>query len=1031
MKNLLSILFLSVLLQFNAWGQDDKITVKGTVVEDESEVPVPGVNIVEEGTSNGTTTDFDGNFEFEVSADAHLKFSSLGYVTQKIPLDGQTELKIKLKQETSKLAEVIVVGYGEQKKADLTTAVSQIKGEDVKKSPVANVSNALAGKLPGLKVTQSSGEPGYNQASINLRGFGNPLVIVDGVPRDYNSVDPSTIKSVSVIKDASAAVYGVRAANGVIEITTKEGKKGKPKINISGYTGWQVPARYPDFINAGEYAELKDESAINQGRNPIYGPDELEKYRNEEEGYKSTNWYDEVIKDASPQDYVNMNVSGGTDKITYFFSGGYLRQEGMWKSGDTQYERFNISSNIKAEITDNLTASLNLSGRLENRNYPGAGSAQIMTGIVRNAPTFSPYADPAHNYFAETNVPSYNSVMMMNKDYSGYTRDRRKVFDGQLGLEYTIPGLEELSFSFNYAYGTNVKRNKSWTKKYQLYDYFDDEDEGPGEPSYVGNDPSKLDESYETGYTEDGVPGNYNQMQVSVDYEHTFGEDHNVKGKLLFETLENKGDNFSAYREYLLNLDYLFAGIDENKDNDGSAFETATAGLVGRFNYNYKKKYYLEAGFRYDGSSKFGAGHRWGFFPFVSGGWTLTKEDFLKEPLNFFDNLKLRASWGELGDDSASDFQFVTGYNYPSSSYIFGHSVLPGLVNRGLANPGISWFKATTTDIGLDATFFDHQIEFTFDWFYRKRTGLLATRATSLPGTFGSSLPQENLNSDNTRGIDLSVSYNTTIANDLKVNLTGNYGFSRSRNQYVEHSAYANSLNQWREDQTGRNTNVTWGYKSIGQFQSQEEINNWAIQDDKGNTTLRPGDIKYLDYNGDGVINDDDQIPIGKGETPEITYGFDLSLQYKGFDLSASFQGAANVTAYFDGELQNPFYNGANTISAMTDRWHREDLYDPNSDWIPGKYPSTQADGNPNNRKSSSYWLKDASYLRLKNLEIGYSLPESILDKFGIDQWRIYVSAHNLITWDSLDFMDPEAPTGRGWYYPQQKIVNVGFNLTL
>lgn len=1027
MKNFRILIILGFLVSFTGWAQE--ITVSGTVIEAESGEPVMGANVMEKGTDNGAVTDFDGNFELTLSEDATLHVSYLGYLDQEVEVEGRTEITIEMMSSASDLAEVVVVGYGTQRKGSVTAAVSQVDGDLVKKSPVSSISNALAGRLPGLKVTQRSGEPGYSEADINLRGFGNPLVVVDGVPRAFNSVDPNTIESISVLKDASAAVYGVRAANGVLLITTKEGKKGDAKITVNGYTGWKSPTRYPSMLNAAQFAELQDESEINKGRDPLYGPDELEKFRNGEEGYGNTDWNDLLIRDKSPQHYYNLNVSGATDKIKYFMSAGYLYEDGMWKSGDTKYERFNISSNIQAKITDRLTASMNVSGRLENRNYPGIGADMLMQGIMRNYPTYSPYADPDGEYFGVTNQPSYNVAMLMDKDYSGYSRDRRKVFDAQLGLEYDIPGVDGLNAKFNYAYGTNIKRQKSWTQKYNLYAL--DNASGNYLPSYVGNDPSKLNESYETGYVEDNVPGNYNQMQVSLNYEKIFNDKHDVKGMLLFETLENRGDNFSAYREYLLNLDYLFAGIDENKDNDGSAYESASAGLVGRFNYGFDKKYLLEVGFRYDGSSKFPSGHQWGFFPFVSGGWVLTEENFLEEPLSFFDNLKIRGSWGELGDDGASNFQFITGYDYPSGNYIFGNSVIPGLSDRGLANPNITWYKATTSDIGLDATFFDHQVEFTIDWFYRKRTGLLATRAATLPETFGSGLPQENLNSDNTRGIDMSLSYRSTIAGDLNINATGNFGISRNRNQYVEHSEYVNSLNQWRNDQNGRNTNVTWGYVAVGQFESQEEIDNWAIQDDKGNSTLRPGDIKYLDYNGDGVIDSKDEKPIGRGTTPEITYGFNLALEYKGFDLSAQLQGAANFNAYFDGELQNPFYNGANAITEHMNRWHREDLYDPNSDWIPGKYPSTITDGNPNNRKYSTFWQKDASYLRLKNIEVGYNLPENVLNKIGVDQWRIYISGHNLVTWDKVTFLDPEAPTGRGWYYPQQKIVNVGFNLTL
>ncbi|TXE09149.1 TonB-dependent receptor [Gelidibacter salicanalis] len=1026
MKKLL-FTFSCMLLPLIFFGQGP-LEISGTVIDVETGMPIAGANVIAKGTSNGTMTDFDGNFDINVPSSSTLVISFLGYTTQEIVVTNSIVLNVNLKPEAAGLDEVIVVGYGTQRKGSVTAAVSQVDGDIVKKAPVANISNALAGRLPGLKITQRSGEPGYDGADINLRGFGNPLIIVDGVPRAFTSIDPNTIESISVLKDASAAVYGVRAANGVLLITTKTGKIGKPKITFNTYSGFQSPTRYPDLLNAAEFAELTDESQINQGRAPVYGQEELDKYRQNAPGYESTNWYDTVIKNNSPQNYYNLNVSGATEDVKYFMSTGYLSQEGMWKSGDTNYDRFNISSNLEAKITDNLTASMNISARLETRNFPGAGAGTLMSGILRNYPTYSPYADAEGKYFGLTNQAHQNVALLMNKDVSGYSEDKRKVFNGNLTLNYEFPWVEGLSAKVRYAYGTNIRRTKDWSQKYNLYGYNEAKDSY--DVVYIGNQPSSLQESYSSGYYENGLPGNYNQFQGSLNYENTFNEKHKFKGLILFETLENEGDDFYASREFLLNLDYLFAGLDENKNNGGSAYELASAGIVGRVNYEYDGKYLFEAGFRYDGSSKFPADSRWGFFPFASAGWNLSKEEFLENTLSFFDDLKIRGSWGQLGDDSASSFQFITGYNYPSGNYIFGNSVVPGLSDRGLANRNITWFEATTTDVGIDATFFDRKVDFTFDWFHRKRTGLLATRASSLPGTFGAALPQENLNIDNTQGFDFSIGYKTTIANDFKLNITGNYGYSRSKDEYVERADFVNSLNQWRGDKTNRWKNVTWGYTAVGQFQSTDEINNWAIQDNKANTTLLPGDIKYLDYNEDGIINNDDIKPIGKGTTPEITYGLNLALAWKGIDLSAQFQGAANFVAYYDGEFQNPFYNGANSLAEFKDRWHREDLYDVNSAWIPGKYPSTVASGNPNNTKYSTFWLKDASYLRLKNIELGYNFDGDFLENIGLDQFRVYLSGYNLVTWDSVDFIDPEAPTGRGTYYPQQKIVNLGFNLT-
>jgi TonB-linked SusC/RagA family outer membrane protein len=507
-------------------------------------------------------------------------------------------------------------------------------------------------------------------------------------------------------------------------------------------------------------------------------------------------------------------------------------------------------------------------------------------------------------------------------------------------------------------------------------------------------------------------------------------EKHNIKALLLFEQNEGIYSNFSAYREFVFDaLDQMFAGSSTNKNNDGSGSENASMGYVGRLNYDYDNKYLFEAGFRYDGSYKFPKESRWGFFPTLSAGWRVSNEDFLKEN-KVISNLKLRASWGEMGDDTGAwPFSWITGYIFPSGSYIFRDNVITqGLATTGVPNNRLTWYTATTSNLGVEMGFFKNKLTMDMDVFFRERNGLLTTRNLLLPDTYGATLPLENLNSDNTRGFELVIGYNDNIG-DFHYKISANTSWTRTRSDYIEQASPNSSYTNWRYNGSNRWNNQYWGYKAVGQFQSLDDIKTWPIQDNKANTTLLPGDIKYEDTNKDGVIDEGDNQIIGRGFTPELFYGLTLSAAYKGFDLSMLLQGASNFNAYYNNELQNPFFNNANAFAFQTDRWHKADMYDVNSEWIPGKYPTTRANGIENNKYYSSFWLKDASYLRLKTMEIGYSIPKILISKIGINEFRFYFSGQNLFTIDKIKFIDPEAESGRGYFYPQQKVLTLGFNI--
>jgi TonB-linked SusC/RagA family outer membrane protein len=433
---------------------------------------------------------------------------------------------------------------------------------------------------------------------------------------------------------------------------------------------------------------------------------------------------------------------------------------------------------------------------------------------------------------------------------------------------------------------------------------------------------------------------------------------------------------------------------------------------------------------REDGSAKFYKSNRWGFFPSFSAGWRLSEESFVKDRISNLDNLKLRLSYGKTGNDNVAAYQYITGYNYPgSSNYIFGSSVVKSIDSKGLANQNFTWYSSTIYNGGVDVSLWDRLLEGSLDVFYRKRSGLLATRLLSLPNTFGASLPQENLNSDDNRGFELTLGHTSRI-NDFRYSVKGNVSYTRARNRYIEQADPINSYLYWRNNRSDRWSNTAYGYKYIGQFRNQEEINSWAIQDGAGNTTLLPGDLKYEDLNGDGIINDLDVQPIGRDNTPEVYFGLDLSANWKGFDLSALFQGATNYSRYMYSLFGTPLFNGGTAVDYFMDRWHKEDIFDPDSKWVPGKYPATYSSGKPNNTRISNFNTLNAFYCRLKNIELGYTFPKPWVAKAGMSNLRLYISGYNVLTFDNLSFGDPELPSSGILTYPQMKSWNLGVNIT-
>lgn len=1000
-------------------GQD--FTVRGTVADSLSGEALPGVSVTQPGRRGGVSTDESGNFQLNVSGpDAVLVFSFLGYRTKKVGLEGETLVEVRLVTDAASLDEVVVVGYGEQKKVSVTGAIATVGNEEVKSIPTSNVVTGLAGRLPGLRVTQRTGEPGAYATSFDIRGFGTPLVVIDGVVRDRGSfarLDPNDIESISVLKDASAAVYGIQAANGVILVTTKKGHQGKPTISYTANYEWQQVTDAPEVGNAYQFAVLTTENEINGGRAPgetTFSQEDIQKFQ--EGTYPSTDWYGVVARDFSTMHRHNLNVSGGSERISYYTSLGYLNEEGLWKSGDLNYQRYNLRSNVTGQITEGLEAELFIEGMMETKNEPGEAAWNVFKFTWMNIPTFPVYANNNPDYLQDMTYP-WHPLAMTTADIGGYTQSKTRFFQGNVTLNYNVPFLEGLNAKIRTSFYSEGLFRKTWKKKYELYDYDKLEEE------YVlrgiQNNPSNL--------TEDYRPMERLSVLGQLSYGRLFAGAHNVNATLVFEERHEKNDNMWARKRFAIDIDQFFAGISDNQEvNSSGIYEFANQSVIGRLNYDYQSKYLAEFGFNYGGSSRFPKGKRWGFFPFVSAGWRLSEEPFIRDNLPFITNLKIRGSWGQMGDDGASSFQFLTGYNYPSGNYVFDGDVISGLGFRGMPNPNITWYSVTTKNLGVELEIKNGLFSAEVDLFQRDRSGLLATRLLTIPGTVGAELPQENLNEDMRRGVELVVGH-VKRSGGFRYDISANVTYTRGQPSKLERNPEANSYLNWRRNPLDRWDNMTWGYEYIGQFRTYEEIYDSPVQDGQGNRTLRPGDFKYEDVNKDGEITSLDEIPIARSHIPDVSYGLNLRMAWKRFDLSLLLQGAARFNFQYIEQLRAPLPWGRNSLTMFMDRWHHEDIYDTSSPWVPGKYPATNYPAS--NNWSSEFWWPDASYVRLKSLEIGYTADE-LLEKTGI-QLRVFASGFNLFTLSGLDYVDPEKdPNTYNYLYPLMRVYNLGVNVT-
>lgn len=1043
-----SMLFAAPKVHLNQNQQ--QATVTGRVSDQAGTQGLPSVNVRVKGTQNGTTTDADGRFQLNnVPADGVLVFTAIGYQTVEEQVNNREVIGVAMLEDMASLSEVVVVGYGTQKKETITGSVTSISTKELVKTPTTNLSNALAGRTPGLIVTQPSAEPGADNAAMLIRGtntLGNssPLVVIDGIPAregGLERINPADIESMSVLKDAAAAIYGARAANGVILITTKRGAEGKPTITYNFNQGFSGIAVIPELADAAQYAEMRNDLEVyklpvaewqdahnafrTQGSflrpngttiNAPFTPESMNLFRDGSDpwGHPNTDWYGETIRNFAPQARHNLQITGGSENFKFLTSLGYQDQDAVYKNSATSYQQYDLRVNLDARISKYINTQIGVLGRQEDRNFPTKSAGTIFRMLMRGNPT-----QPAFwpNGMPGPDIENGENPVVITTDQTGYDRGKRYYFQTNGQIEISQPWIEGLKFVGTAAVDKFIEQNKRWETPWFLYTWqgaYEDDgvtpqltrgQRGPADP--------RLNQS------------NEDQLNVLLggilNYERTFNNDHNVTvmAGINRETIRN--DHFSAYRRYFISslIDQMDAGGDYEKDNGGGAWEQARLNYFGRAGYNFKGKYIGEFLWRFDGSYMFPQHSRYGFFPGLSAGWLISEENFWKNGVKAVNYLKLRGSWGQLGNDGIEfedvlqEYQYFATYGF--NSYIVNNNMVTSLAELRVPNNAITWEVANNYNVGLDAQLLGGKIDITLDAFLNKRSNILWQRNASIPQSTGMTLPAENLGIVHNRGGEFNVTYNGR-AGEFNYAINVNGGYAKNKIIFWDEAPGAPA---WQQT-TGRVTEAGLYYIYDGVFRDEADIANNALDYSAVTNTLRPGDMKYVDYNGDGRITPEDQVRRNRNNIPTFQGGMNFNLQYKNFDLSILFQGATGGELFIStgesgaiGNYLHQFYE---------ERWTVDN---PSSEHPRIADRSDQYFSNDN-----TYWLQSTDYIRLKNLEFGYTLPAAFGQKIGISNLRLYVSGYNLLTFSGLKAYDPEALNSLGQYYPPARILNTGVSVT-
>ena len=1042
--------------------QSNKITVSGTVLDKTTNDPLIGVSVVVKGVANaGTITDMDGKFTLKLPyAEAPLVFSYLGYQPQEIVPGAKKELTVLLQEDTKALQEVVVVGYTKQRKETMIGSVATITTKDLTQSPTANINNALAGRLPGLIVNQyAGGEPGVDQSELFIRGkatYGNQsaIVIVDGIERDMSYLAPDEIETFTILKDASAtAAYGIRGANGVIVITTKRGKAAeKATVNLKASIGINQPIGFPEYLGSADYATLYNEARLTDAKMTgadisslnLFSQQAIDNFRRAKGdnsdglGY-DWDYYDFAFKPGLQED-VSLSIRGGTDKVRYYVLANYFSQGGNYKysnageyDSQTKFTRYNFRSNIDININRYLSTRLDLGARITDRNAPGTTAGRLMT-ICATQPPYLPIlveenAHPQNEEYIQQNprgmlygdnIYRYNLLGELSR--TGYLNEKNTYLNGSfamnLDMEFLTKGLKaEVMFSYDASEGRWINRKldtyKDGYREYPKYATFmpiEGSDAYMAGGHYTGayktGNKYDIDQTIGNGFSHNASDGR-TYIQARLDYNRLFSNRHEVTAMLLANRGNRTVNNELAYH---------------------------SQGITGRFAYYYNQKYLMEFNFGYNGSENFAPGKRYGFFPAGSIGWVVSEEEFMKKA-SWIDFLKVRASYGLVGSDNVSSrFPYLAFYG-GGSGYDFGNNFgtnVGGTSEGNLANANLTWEKARKLNVGIDFTTLNQRLALTIDAFYEYRfdiiTDMNSDGIMGYPDIVGKDAALQNLGEVSNRGVDIELSWNDKIGKDFRYYIRPNLTFSRNRLEYKAEVARKNS---WRKE-TGKRLYENFVYVFDHFVADQEEADRLNKIGYQPWGQLIPGDVVYKDLDRNGVIDDEDRTAMGNPRSPELMFGIPFGFQYKNFDFSVLLQGATKSSILLNGAAVFDFpqfeQDKIGRVKKMhLDRWTPETA-------ATAKYPALHYGTHDNNKNgNSSLFLYDASYLRLKNVEIGYNVSPKLLRKFHVQQARIYVQGLNLLTFDKLGDVDidPETKSGDGAsWYPIQKVFNFGIDIT-
>lgn len=1024
--------------------------ITGVVIDDDGE-PLPGVSILIEGTTNGTVTDIDGKFSIDVQEGSFLVFSFIGFETKRVQVTSSNIYNITLNTDLKSLGEVIVVGYGEQRKETITGSVATVKGDELVKSPAMNLTNSIAGRMAGVVAVNRSGEPGFDGSAIRIRGsntLGNndALIVIDGIPARAGGIErlnPNDIESISVLKDAAAAIYGARAANGVILVTTKRGQSGKPELSYQFNQGFAQPTVIPALANAAQYGQMLNDLSVyelpvsewqdatnafrnsgiftrpnGQVRTAPFSPEALEMHRlgTDPWNYPDTDWFASTLKTWSPQVRHNLQLNGGNENVRYLASLGYQNQDAYYRRSATGYEQYDMRINLDAKINDYVDLQIGVLGRREYRFFPTRSAGAIFRMLMRgkpHEPAFWPDGRPGPD------IENGENPVVITTNATGYDRDTRDYFQTNAALNVKIPWIEGLKFTGTAAADNLSRFVRRWETPWILYQ------RGSG---FEADGVTPILVPTERGPAEPRLrQSNNNQLNILLGgvftYDKKFG-DHGLQVLAGTNKETVRGDDFWAYRRFFIStaIDQLFAGGDDEKDNGGGAFAQARLNYFGRVAYNFKEKYLLEFLWRYDGSYIFPRETRFGFFPGVMAGWVVSEESFWKNKFNNFDFFKIRGSWGQMGNDQIffdnvfQEFQYLSTYGF--RSHILDGQEVKTLFETRVPNNMITWEVANNSNLGFEGQLYQGKVFFEFDLFYNKRTNILWRKNASVPQSTGiaSLLPAENIGEVENKGFDINLGYRGQKG-EFRYSVSVNGGYAKNNILFWDEPPGAP---EWQRS-TGRPIGSPGPiYVYDGVFRDQADIDRNTLDYSAITNELRPGDMKFKDVDGDGAITPLDRIRLDRNDIPRFQGGMNITANWKNFDLAVLFQGAAGAIALVSaGESGNI---GNYLLTFYENRWT---IDNPSS-----VHPRIANRSDQYFSSGNTYWYRSTDYIRLKNLELGYTLPVELTNRLGMNNVRFYVNGLNLLTWDKLKVYDPESNNATGQYYPQARIINGGFSVT-